>query len=503
MMQIRLPAASDADRSFAAWFAEYPQLRAMLSHDPEPSRALRFLGLKEWSEGRLAAAIRLLTAATEFMPDIAALWSDLGGAYYAMNCLEEARTCTLISLDKDIAQPSAWLLLGTIQSETQNEVEAEAAFLEALRLDPRLATAFAGLGFLYFRQRRLKEAADRLETAIRLGNQVPLVNACLGQALYLLGNFQRAGEAFAIDASVHPHNVKIRKKLALVRFVEAMIREGLQSAVAIYREIAGPDAEDLEGVTRTAFHLLSSYGHHDAAIKLGQARLALAPEDPIQSYLLAAVMREPLSCVPQDYIINYFDKFAESFDAQLVDVLGYTAPEDLHRLLAETRRTFPDVLDLGCGTGLAGPLLRPLAGTLTGVDLSRKMLEKAEERHVYDWLIEGEILKTLECQPEVFELIFAADVLIYFGDLAQLMSSVAQSLKPGGLFAFSIECTRGADYVLLPSGRFAHSAAYIEELARDRFTVVHTASKTFRLEAGAPVNGALYILQRRFCAVAA
>jgi len=461
---------------------------------------LRLLGLKEWSEGRPAAAIRFLEAATKFMPDIAALWSDLGGAYYAMNSLEEARTCTLISLDKDSAQPSAWLLLATIQSETQNDAEAETAFLEAVRLNPQLATAFAGLGLLYFRQRRFKESADRLESAIRQGNQVPLVNACLGQALYLLGNFQGAGDAFAIDASVHPQNAQIRKKLAFTRFVESMIHEDLESAVAMYHKIAGPYAEDIEGVTQKAFHLLSSYGHHDAAIKLGRARLALVPEDPIQSYLLAALMREPLSRAPKDYIINYFNKFAYSFDAQLVDVLGYTAPDDLHRLLMETHRTFPDVLDLGCGTGLAGPLLQSLAGTLTGVDLSRKMLEKAVERRVYDWLIEGEILRTLESQPDRFDLIFAADVLIYFGDLAQLMRCVAGALKPGGLFAFSIESASGAGYTLLPSGRFAHSPAYIEELARDHFIVVHEASKAFRLEAGAPVDGALYVLQRGLCA---
>ena len=41
-----------------------------------------------------------------------------------------------------------------------------------------------------------------------------------------------------------------------------MIGQDLQSAVAIYNEIAGPHAEDLDTVTRTAFHLLSSYGYH-------------------------------------------------------------------------------------------------------------------------------------------------------------------------------------------------------------------------------------------------
>src|SRR5208282_1251867 len=104
----------------------------------------------------------------------------------------EARTCTLMSLGKNAAQPAAWLLLGTIQSDTQNGAEAEMAFLSALELDPQLAAALVGLGLLYFRQRRFKEAADRLKAALRLGNQFPAVNACLGQALFFLGDFSGA-----------------------------------------------------------------------------------------------------------------------------------------------------------------------------------------------------------------------------------------------------------------------------------------------------------------------
>ncbi len=496
-MQIHLPAACDVDRSLSVWLTEYPQLKAMLSRGTEPARALRFLGLKDWSEGRLEAAICLLSAAAALGPDVPAIWSDLGGAYYAMNRLKEARTCTLISLDKDCAQPSVWLLLGTIQSDTLDDAGAEGAFLQALQLDPRYAAAFAGLGLLYFRQRRFKEAADWLGGAIRLENQVPALNRCLGQALYFLGDFTRAAAAFELDARLNPCDAKIRRKLALCRFAETMIGQDLQSAVAIYREVAGPHAEDLDTVTRTAFHLLSSYGYHSAAIKLGQARLVLAPNDPAQSYLLAALAHEPLSRAPEDYIIDHFNRFAETFDSQLVDILGYRAPEDLYALVAETRRTFPEVLDLGCGTGLAGPLLRALAGTLTGVDLARKMLEKAAQRCVYDHLVEGEILCFLDPQPECFDLIFATDVVIYFGDLARVMNSAAQSLKPGGLFAFSIEHTREPGYVLLPSGRFAHHSSYIEELAREDFTVVRAVPKIIRLEAGQPVEGLLYVLQRR------
>ncbi|MGO9484337.1 MAG: methyltransferase domain-containing protein [Rhodomicrobium sp.] len=496
-MHIQLPAIAGVQHSFDAWRAEHPQLDVMLGRKTPPARALRFLGLQQWSEGRLEAAIRLLSAAAALEPDSAAIWGDLGGAYYAMNRPQEARACMATSLDKDSMQPSAWLLLGTIDSGTQNDAEAEFAFLRALSLDPQLAAASAGLGLMYFRQRRFKNAADRLGAAVLLGSQIPLVRACLGQALYFLGEFSKAAGILAIEASLNPGDPGIAKKFALNRFMDAILHEDVQTALAIYAGIAGPHAEDPVAVTRTAFHLLSSYGHRDAAIKLGRERLSWAPDDPVQSYLLAALAQEPLSRAPEDYIVEYFNLFAETFDAQLVDVLGYRTPEDLHSLLANTLRTFPQVLDLGCGTGLAGSLLRSLAGTLAGVDLSTKMLEKAAARRVYDYLIEGEIGEFLNRQPDSFDLIFAADVLIYFGDLAQVMRSAAQSLKPGGLFAFSIEHARSNGYALLPTGRFAHHPSYVEELANDDFLVLEKMPKTIRLEACRPVDGILYILQRR------
>ena len=378
-----------------------------------------------------------------------------------------------------------------------DDSRAEIAFLRALDLDLQLAAALAGLGFVYFRQRRFKEAADRLEAAIQLGNRTPLAHACLGYAFYYLGEFSKAAAALAAEANIHPGDTRIRKKLALNRLLEALLHEDVEAALAIYNGIAGPYAEDRMTVTRMAFHLLSSHGYRDAAMKLGRARLSWAPDDPVQSYLLDALAQEPLTRAPQDYIVEYFNLFAESFDRQLVDVLAYRTPEDLADLVAKTQRTFPDVLDLGCGTGLAGPRLRSLAGTLTGIDLSPKMLEKAAERRVYDHLIEGEIEYLLAHQPGCFDLVFAADVLIYFGDLAQVMRNAAQALRPGGLFAFSVERASTNGYVVLPTGRFAHRPSYIEDLANGDFIVLEKMPKTIRLEACQPVDGMLYVLQRR------
>jgi predicted TPR repeat methyltransferase len=99
---------------------------------------------------------------------------------------------------------------------------------------------------------------------------------------------------------------------------------------------------------------------------------------------------------PRAYVERLFDDYAAEFDQHLVDQLGYCAPQVLVRLvLAQGRQAFDDVLDLGCGTGLCGPLLRPHARRLTGLDLSAGMLEVARERAVYDQLLQAELSEHL------------------------------------------------------------------------------------------------------------
>jgi SAM-dependent methyltransferase len=80
-----------------------------------------------------------------------------------------------------------------------------------------------------------------------------------------------------------------------------------------------------------------------------------------------------------------------------------------------------DVLDLDCGTGLFGPQLRPLARTLTVIDLLSNMLKKGEQRQLYDHLICGDIAEFLDTQSDAFDLAVAADVFVYIGDLMRVL----------------------------------------------------------------------------------
>jgi predicted TPR repeat methyltransferase len=105
------------------------------------------------------------------------------------------------------------------------------------------------------------------------------------------------------------------------------------------------------------------------------------------NYLLSTLVGKPdLNREPREYIVESFDAFADGFDAKLVDVLGYDVLQQLTSLVrdATTPGRLSETLDAGCGSGLCGPWLRPMARTLTGVDLSSRMLEHAEKRSIYN-----------------------------------------------------------------------------------------------------------------------
>jgi predicted TPR repeat methyltransferase len=157
------------------------------------------------------------------------------------------------------------------------------------------------------------------------------------------------------------------------------------------------------------------------------------------------------------------------------------------------------VLDLGCGTGLCGPLLAPWAGSLTGIDVSRNMLDEAARKQLYERLVEAEITAWLPAQDAAaYDLAIATDVFIYIGDLAPVFAGLHRVLRPGGLFAFSTEVSEGAESRLLESLRYAHSAAYLERLAREAgWDVESVTTHVLREEDRQGVCGHLAVLRRR------
>jgi predicted TPR repeat methyltransferase len=151
------------------------------------------------------------------------------------------------------------------------------------------------------------------------------------------------------------------------------------------------------------------------------------------------------------------------------------------------------VADIGCGTGLVGALLRPHVRRLVGADLSSAMLDCARRRCVYDELTQMDLLAFLRDATASFDAVVAADVLCYFGVLDDVAAAVVGALRPGGVFAFTVESQAEADpgeWSLGMTGRYAHSPGYVATVMAD-FDDVTIRHCSLRMEAGLPVDGLL------------
>lgn len=273
----------------------------------------------------------------------------------------------------------------------------------------------------------------------------------------------------------------------------AKAAESFRAAVQIK-----PDYADAWNNFGNALHDLRRYDEARAAY---QEALRLRPDLAGTRYRLAALGGAPMpEKPPPEYVERLFDSYADKFEHQLVENLEYRTPGLLNNLIRDHITAAPAslaVLDLGCGTGLCGPLLRDVASSLTGIDISVRMLEKAREKRVYDKLVAGDITASVLDPKSVFDLIVAADVFPYVGDLSPIFRACRSVLKANGYLAFSVEALEeGQSYTLRPTDRYAHTPAYIRRLTADADLMELAMDKVvLRKDRGKPVDGYLFILR--------
>jgi predicted TPR repeat methyltransferase len=244
---------------------------------------------------------------------------------------------------------------------------------------------------------------------------------------------------------------------------------------------------------------LAEAGRKYDAIAAYEAYLERDPADSMGAAVKLALLTEVAPPVlPEAYLRRLFDEYAPRFEKALREKLRYRAPELLRAALDEVRPagTFGRIFDLGCGTGLAGAVLRERTDWLGGVDLSAAMIKGARDKGIYDTLTVGDMVAALNALTDACELIVAADVLTYVGDLTAVFGAVKQRLTAGGLFAFTVQRHDGEGFVLGAEHRFSHSQRYIEALAAQYgFEVPLLRPAVSRQEKGVDVPGLLAVLR--------
>ena len=238
-----------------------------------------------------------------------------------------------------------------------------------------------------------------------------------------------------------------------------------------------------------------------AWLKAGEADKALESlielQDAPAEMIAAAEAIKTASRSDPGYVRHLFDQFSADYDSRMIGQLAYAAPQILLdlALMVMPGRDRLAILDLGCGTGLAGAVFKPLAARLDGVDLSPAMIEKAGERKIggrkiYDSLAIVDLETALSEPGPTYDLILAADTLVYLGDLSRTFEAAHARLHPHGFFLFTVEKAEGEGFELGPKRRWRHSEALLRGLAaRTGFHVAGLVAATPRHEAGEPVEG--------------
>ncbi len=405
---------------------------------------------------------------------------------------------------------------------------AARAFRATCAADPGVAEGWAALADSALAAADPSLSMFAYDRAVALDSRVWPWRVGRADALLRSGRAEDAVRAYRLLADERPDSAPVRLGLA-----RSLAASGLSAdALEEYREAVALRPGDRDTVLELSA-LLVETGDALGAVELLQP---LSRRDPVDEVLHDRIgrawvaLREPQKALtalrrardldPEDrlgsaalivalesgegtdlsaaYVRALFDRYADRFDQDLVGKLGYAAPELLRAAVDRLDGgTDLRILDLGCGTGLAGVTFRPLAGHLAGVDLSPRMVEKARSRKLYDDLWVGDVVAAMEAVPAAWDLLVAADVLVYIGDLAPMFRAAAGALVPGGRFAATVERLDGDGFALGPTRRYAHAESYLRRMADEfglRLLLLDPCAP--RREKGVAVPGLLFVLEK-------
>jgi predicted TPR repeat methyltransferase len=366
--------------------------------------------------------------------------------------------------------------------------------------DARDPIALHAAGIQAYRAGHLEMAADLIAKAIAANGHMPEFHYNLAIVLRAQGKLQEAVASYKRAILLKPDYPDAHNNLGNVW---KTLGKGDEARACFARALACKP-----GNADTYYNLgvlCSDAGMRDEAARHFQRCLDLDPDDSRGAGMLLAHLG--LTSVPErtpeaqllklyDVRSRYWDQESSYFGHALVT----------EGLLQHAGTAPLDILDIGCGTGLVGAQVRPLASRLDGVDLSSAMLEKARDKGIYDRLDQADLVSFMSGHSGSYDAVLGAATLIHFGDLHSVFQAAAMCLRDNGLFVFTLFPSEagGADFSvasndkLAQSGCYTHSADYVQRLAPESGfsvemlkTAVHEHD-----EGGNPVAGLLVVLRR-------
>ncbi len=474
------------------------QCLVLIQQNPEDADAQHLLGLLYAKTGEIYKAIDHFKKAINLDPRQATYHNNISNAYKIIGDADLAMRHLHTSLQLDPNHAESFNNLGSLYYTKGAIKDAQLYFEKAIRLNPASYEAHYNLANCYIKQDMVLQAITHYQAVLRLNATHSHARLNLAMSYVLVHDYTQALPLLEEAVQNDPQNAELQGHLA-----EAFLNLGnTEAALEQYKRAIALDP-DRPAWQHNLGVLYLRAKQTDLAKQHLQIAVQLQPDNSTAQHMLAALeSKQDIKNAPAEYVKLLFDQYAGYYNQHMQKELQYNVPQFMRQAINKfvTEHTTQQyILDLGCGTGLCGIYFRDLARFAVGVDISPAMLVEAKNLGAYDALCCCNILETIPgMQQEYFDIILAADVLVYIGELERMFEIVVSALKPSALFAFTIEVQdQNTSFILQPSGRFAHALNYIRNLAAMYNLQIEISESIIpRRQEGQPISGHLFVLRK-------
>ena len=461
---------------------------------PESADAHHMLGIAYAQLGKFTLCIKYISCAINLDPNNYLYHSNISNAYVKIFNREN----TYLHLHEALRlNPNYAEGFNNLASMYYREGQLDIAienYEKAARLNPLNWEVHFNLGNCYFRQNQIEQAIEQYEHTIRIKEDHKDARQNLGMCYIALQKFKEALPYVEEVALANPEHAEIQHQ-----YSECLLANGkIDEAIIQYEKAYALDNEN-PAITHNLGVLYLRHKDKDKACEYFKKTLEMQPDNDTAKHMVVALSGQTSKYAPPEYVKDLFDQYAPIYNYQMKEQLKYDAPAQMRQAfngILQTVKTPIRILDLGCGTGLCCPLFIDMSKYIIGLDISLGMLIEANKLKGYDLLLQANIINGLPFKGSSFDLIICADVMVYFGDLTTVMGEIKRIIVNGGHFIFTVEHCDDAAFKLNPTGRYAHSKEYINEVCANlKILIKGSIEITPRYQQEEPIAGRAYIVQ--------
>ncbi len=395
-------------------------------------------------------------------PDFMAAHYNLGLLFLKTNQFAAAQKqfSNVIALFPEHADAHFYLGLLALQDEQLEQ--AENFFQHVLAIEPEHADAWVNSGVIALKRDQGQQAIDCFTRALAFNENHLEAKNNLASTFMHHDRFENALSYYDELLKNEPNNLEYLYNSGVAQ----MALGHLQEANDLFLRVVKLNKQHFAAFNNLAAIALKS-GDKTNAVLMLQKAIEVNPKDASSQFMLNALQGNTHQIACPDYVKNLFNNYALYYEHHVQDVLKYDLPKQLLSMLYQfIPNQLKQSLDLGCGTGLTGLVLKNFCNHLTGVDIAEKMLAQAREKNCYDQLVHAEVVDFLKRANTPYDLITAIDVFPYLGDLEALFQTIVKCLSTKGLFFFTTEISDQHDWLLQDTLRFCHHPGYIKRLIK-------------------------------------